>query len=245
MSFRWRIIFLDECMTSMTYCLIPIALLVIIFFLIRLITSKRHNLPNAIIIVGSILMLSSLLAGIYYKNGMDDFHKNESDYVNPALEWQRIDQLEDSASSLVYRPEVGIFAVTESGDIQLTMPVPYCSIENQTAEILPEEIEITDTPYAELPAPAQPFKQQIIFEFRYAVDYDTLAVSSFALLDNGEVWCTERMFRGPADFPRAVAIGMGYLITAVAIFLGSLISLLLLILIVLEIRHWRKANISK
>jgi hypothetical protein len=232
-------------MASMIYCLIPIVLWVIIFFLIRLITSDRYNLSSTIIIAGFILILSFLPANIYYKNGMDDFHKNESDYVNPALEWQRIDQLEESASSLVYHPEVGIFAVTESENIQLTMPVPYCSIENQTSEILPEKIEITDTPYAELPAPPQPFKQQIIFEIRYAVDYDTLAVSSFALFDNGEVWCTERVFRGPADFLTAAAYGMGYLMTAVAIFLGSLISLLLLTVIVLEIHGWRKKNTSE
>lgn len=227
-------------MTSMIYCLIPIALLVIIFSLIRLITSKRYNAPNVIIILSPILLLSFLLAGIYFKNGMDDFHKNERNYVNPALEWQRIDQLKESALSLEYHPEVGVFAKTASGETQLTTPVPYCSVENQTADILPEKIEITDTPYAELPALPQSFKQQIIFEIRYAVDYDTLAVSSFVLLDNGEVWCTERIFRGPADFPTAVAIGMGYLIAAFAVFLGSLISLLFLILIVLEILRWRR-----
>ncbi|GEM_PF-2235365 len=231
-------------MLSTLDCLIPIVLLVIIFLLVRHIVSDRYKSSKAKIIVSAVFALSVLLASTYYKNGMDDFHKNQKDYVNPALEWQKIELLSESVLNLIYRPNVGVFAITDSGEVQLTKPVPYCSIENQTAEILPEEIEITDTPYAELPAPPQPFQQQIIFEIRYAVDYDTLAVSSFALFDNGEVWCTERVFRGPADFPTAVAIGMGYLITAVAIFLGSLIALLLLILIILEIYRWRKEKMQ-
>jgi energy-coupling factor transporter transmembrane protein EcfT len=228
-------------MTSTIYCLIPVALLVIIFLLVRLILT-RYKSPMKTKIVGAILVLSFLPAGIYYNNGMNDFHKNQSDYVNPALEWKKIDLLSESASSLEYRPEVGIFAKTDSGETQLTKPVPYCRVENQTLEILPEEIKITNTPFAELPAPPQSFKQQINFEIQYTVDNDTLAVSSFALLDSGEVWCTERVFRGPADFPTAVALGMGYLIVATAIFLGSLISLLILTMIVLEVYRRRKEN---
>lgn len=232
-------------MLSTFDCLIPIVSSAIIFLLVRHIVSDRYKSSIAKIIVSVVFVLSVLPASIYYKNGMDDFHKNERDYVNPALEWQKIDLLSETVSNLSYHPNVGIFAVTDSGEVQLTKSVPYCSVENQTVEILPEEIKLTDTPFAELPSPPQSFKQQLIFEIQYAVDYDTLALSSFTLLDNGEVWCTERVFRGPADFPTAVVIGMGYLITAIAIFLGSLTSLLILTIIVWEIYRWRRKNVSE
>ena len=231
-------------MTSMFYSLIPIALLVTIFLLVRLILSNRYKSSAAAKIVISIFILSIFSTAVYYVITVNHFRKNQSDYINPAIEWRKIDLLQVAASSLEYRSGIGVFAVTDSGEMQLTKPVPYCRVENQSIDILPEKIEIADTPFAELPAPPQNSEQQIIFEIRYAVDYDTDAISSFAILDNGEVWCTERVFRGPGDFPNASLLGLGIVITSAAIFVGSLFALLVLTIVSLEIYRWRKSNRS-
>jgi hypothetical protein len=233
-----------DILVLIVYCLFPSAILLVIFLLIKVFFSKRYKSPSAKKISAGVLVSSLLLAGIYYKVGIADFHNNESEYVNPAIEWQKADLLQAPALSLEYQSGIGLFAVTGSGDIQLTAPVPYCLVENQSSEIFPEKVEITNNPFAELPEPPQVVKQQVIFDINYAVKYDVHALSSYVILDNGEVWCTERIFRGPADFPKAVTLEMGYVITAIFVFLGSLISLLAITIVVFEIYRWRKEKMS-
>jgi len=232
-------------MIFIVYLLVPVIIIgLILFLLVKLILSSRYESSIAKKIIFGIFILSFIATAVYYKIAVDDSSKNDSNYVIPAIDWQKVETLSESTSGLEYRSGIGLFALADGGEKQLTKVAPYCRIENQLIKTLPENIEITDTPFAEIPAPPHAFKQQIIFDIQYSVEYDAQALSSFAVLDNGEVWCTERVFRGPADFPSVALIGLGIMITAVSIFTGSIITLLLLTLISFEIYRWRKSKIA-
>lgn len=223
----------------MYICLIPLAILFILFLLVKLFLSSRYNRSIAEKIVFGAFIISILAAGAYYAYTLDDFRKNTTDYVNPAIDWQKVETIKIPSSRLEYRQKVGLFAIADTEEIQVTKSAPLCSVENQAAEILPESIEILDSPHEKLPYPPNPAKQQTTFKIQYAVEYDTVAYSSFAILENGEVWCTERVFRGPADFPNVAAYGLGILITAFSIFVGGMFLFLLLGIIGFEIYRWK------
>ena len=218
--------------------LTPFAFLFGLYFLTRFLLLKRYQDSTITLVLIGIIILGGVISAIYYKISIE----NIAEYSNPATEWQKLDILDNAALSVEYRSGIGVFAITEIGEKQLTKPIPYCLLESQTAEIPPEFVEIPDTPFADFPPPPQPFKQQIIFEMDYAVEYDALGLSSFVVLDNGEVWCSERVFRGPADLPNAIVFGIGILIIAVVVFMGSFLTLLVILIIALEIRQRRKVK---
>jgi hypothetical protein len=223
-------------------CLIPLAILFILFLLVRFLLSSRYQRSIAKKIVIGAFIVSILVSGAYYIYALDDFHKNETDYINPAIDWQKMEAINTSSNYLEYRPDVGLFATTDAEEIQVTKSAPLCSVENQAIEILPESIEIVDSPYEKLPDPPNPSKQQITFKIQYSVEYDTDAYSSFAIMENGELWCTERVFRGPADFPNVAAYGLGIVITAFFIFIGGMFLILLLGIIGLEFHRWQNTS---
>jgi hypothetical protein len=229
----------------MYICLIPLAILFILFLLVRFFLSSRYKRSVTEKITIGAFVVSILTAGIYYSYTLDDFQKNLDDYVNPALKWQKMEMLQVPSKYLEYRSEIGLFVLTDAEEIRVTESAPFCSAENQAMEILPESIEILDSPHEKLPDLPNLAKQQTTFKIQYAVEYDTVAYSSFAILENGELWCTERVFRGPADFPNVAAYGLGILITAFSIFIGGMFLILLLGIIGFEIYRWQTANKRK
>ena len=225
----------------MYLCFTPFLFLLILYLLIRFLFAKRYETPIITLIFVVTTIVSGIIAGKYYGTKISDYNENILEYTNPATEWEKLDVLDSEALSIEYRSGAGLFALTKMGEQKITKPIPYCLVESQTAEIPPESVKISAESYQDFPSPPLPFKQQLGFEMHYAVEYDILGLSSFVVLENGEIWCSERVFRGPADFPNAVALGMSILFVAVAVFMGSFFVLLIISFTALEI-YQRKAK---
>jgi hypothetical protein len=162
------------------------------------------------------------------------------------LDWQKVSKLDIPVSELQYRPESGLFALKDNGEIKITGKIPFCSPDGDVANSHPNEIEIITTPYVSLPSPPQPAKQKVSFNIHYPVEADSWAASSFAIYKNGDVWCTERLAQGGQT--GAMALGFAafiFLYWAAIIFVGSFIVLSILAIVSLEIYRWRKMSKEK
>jgi hypothetical protein len=226
----------------MAFYLIPLAIFIAIVLLLWTILAKRHGNSLAKKVTISILVFSFLVALIAFQLMIRDTAEN----INPALDWQRIGQLEASVSELQYRPEAGLFAFANDHEIKITGKIPFCSSDGDIANSHPNEIEVTTTPYINLPLPPQPIKQQVNFNINYPVEADSWASSSFAVLENGDIWCTERLARGGQTGGTALGFAAFiFLYFAVIIFVGSFVVIMVLAIVTLEIYRRQKTRKEK
>jgi hypothetical protein len=217
------------------------AFFIVVLFLAAIL-AKRYGRSLAAKATIGIVASSFLVAFITFQV----FNRNLKENTNPAIDWQRITTLETPVSKVQYRPESGLFATTEDGEIGLTGIIPFCLPEGKVAGSHPNEVEIATVPYVNLPSPPQAVKQQISFNILYPVEADASAASSFAVYENGDVWCTERFDQvgqtGAAAFG-FTAFFILYL--AAMIFAGTFVVLLVIVVVGLEIYRWRKRDASK
>lgn len=226
----------------MSLYLIPLIISLAIVVLLGTILAKRHGRSIALKTTSSIVAFSFLVAFIIFQILIRDVEEN----INPAVAWQKITTLDGPASKLQYYPASGLFALTDHGEIKITGVIPFCSPDGHIASSYPNEIEVTTEPLVSLPVPPQPVKQKVSFNIRYPVEDDSWAASSFAVYENSEVWCTERLAQGGPTGAMALGFaGFIFLYLAFIIFAGSFVLLSILVIISLEIQHRRKRNKEK
>jgi len=211
-----------------------LCLFIIIGFgvLLTFLLSKRYGRSIALKIVIGIFSLSLLIAIVTFVV----ISKDADEQVFPATEWQLYMVTQQSITKLEYRPDSGLYAITNIGELQITDKNPFCVSDGEIATLEPREIEIADTLPVELSPPPQTANHQINFILFYPIAADEIAFSSFAVFKNGEIWCTERYMRGGPG--GAVALGFltfFYLAMAVVIFLISYVLLFVFAVICLEI----------
>jgi hypothetical protein len=226
----------------MAFYLIPLIVFIAIILLLGTILAKRHGKSLATKVTIGVVVFSFLAAFITFQVLIRDTAEN----INPALDWQKISQLDVPVSELQYRPKSGLFALADNHEIKITDTIPFCSPDGDVANSHPNEIEITTTPYVSLSLPPQPVKQQISFNINYPVETDSWAASSFAVFENGDIWCTERLAQGGQTGGAALGFAAFiFLYLASIIFIGSIVALMIFSIILLEIHRWRKTRKEK
>jgi len=223
------------------FALSILLILIALAFLIRFIFSKRYGQSLANKLVAGIFGTSFLIAFITFKIISRDIN----DRAFPATEWKQYMKLQQSVEKLEYRPSLGLYAIQETNEVQITDENPFCVNEGQLANLKPREIQTSDSQLSELSPPPQSAVHQINFILSYPIDADEIGFSSFATLENDEIWCTERYMRGGPGGAVAIGfLGFAYLMISALVFAGSLIVLLILSIISLEIRRHQKDNDS-
>jgi hypothetical protein len=216
-------------------------ILIALAFLIRFILSKRYGQSLANKLVTGIFGISFLIGFITFKVISRDIDEQ----AFPATEWKQYMKLQQSVKKLEYRPGLGLFAIQETDEVQITEGNPFCVSDGQLANLKPREIQTSDSQLSELSHPPQSAVHQINFILSYPIDADEIGFSSFAAFENGEIWCTERYMRGGPGGAVAIGfLGFAYLMISASVFTGSLILLLISSVISLEIRRRRQDNDS-
>jgi hypothetical protein len=217
-------------------------ILIALAFLVRFILSKRYGQSLANKLVIGIFGISFLIGFITFKIISRDI----DDQAFPATEWKQYMKLPQSVKKLEYRPDLGLFAIQETAEVQITDENPFCVSEGQLANLKPREIQTSDSQLSELSPPPQSAVHQIDFILSYPIDADEIGFSSFATFENGEIWCTERYMRGgPGGFVAIGLLGFVYFVISALVFLGSLVLSVVIAVISLEIYRRRNENGSE
>ena len=161
------------------------------------------------------MLLCSVVVALIARASVNsaDYEYNENQ-AYPGEEWRKVDLLDDIPTELEYRQTRGLFAITDRSGIQITGVLPACLDDGdivrrwRNSTSLP--IEVTSSPRVELlPPPTSPL-HQITFDIPIqAGNTDILGASSYAVYENGEVWCSERVVQ------RGQAVGVGAAFAAV------------------------------
>lgn len=225
----------------MYFYLSILLMLIGLVFLIKFIFSKRYERTLVTKLVTVILGISFLIAVATFRIISKDIDKQT--YSN--TEWQHM-KTQQSITKLEYRPDAGLFAIKGIDEFKIAGKNPFCVNDGQLSGLKPREIEIADTLPSELSSPPQATTQQINFILRYPIDADEIGFSSFAVFENGEIWCTERYMRGGLGGGVAVGVlGFVFLVISALVFVGSFILLLTISIISLEIHRRRQDSSSE
>jgi len=189
------------------------------------------------------VLLCSVVVALIARASVDpaDYEYNE-DQIYPGEEWRKVNSLGEIPTELEYRPTQGLFATTGQSGIQITGVLPAClddgDIVRYWRSSMSLPIKVTSNPRVKLPPPPTSPLYQITFDIPVQVDNtDILGASSYAVYENGEVWCSERVVqRGQAvGVGVAFAAGFQILYTMVVSFIGSFIIMSVLAIICLEL----------
>lgn len=193
------------------------------------------------------LFCSIIAAVIIWVNFRPDNYEYDENKVYPAEEWRKIISLNVTPTELVYRPKEGLFVITNQDEVKVADVLPACltnSRVHQYDKNLSPPIEVTDNPKVELPPPPQQPLKQITFDipiqFSPTVDTDILGASSYAIYENGEVWCTERVVQRGQAIALGIAVGEGFQISynTVVGFLGTFVFVIILTVAYIEIKRY-------
>ncbi len=179
------------------------------------------------VLVATLVLLCSVAIALVARARIDpaDYEYNE-DQTYPAKEWQIVNSLDENPTGLAYRPTEGLFVTINRSNIQITEILPVCLDDGELARRWRDSvpIEATSNPRVKLPPPPALPSHQITFDIPLQIDdTDILGVSSYAIYDSGEVWCSERVVqRGQAvGVGVAFAAGIHALYVMTVCFLGS------------------------
>jgi hypothetical protein len=168
---------------------------------------------------------------------------------NPLIEWERVRSLDEPAVEIFYREGVGFFADTSAEVVQLTQELPACDLNGPLAtQYFPNgtQIMVVEVAHIDLPTPPSQIKKQLTFDVNYPVALEQGASTSFALYENGEIWCVERFEQGGLSAGAAHGIVvLGLLFYVVLIFIGGFVVCLIVALLVLELLRRRKRDNSE
>jgi hypothetical protein len=204
--------------------------------LLGIILGRRHGYTSTLAALLGVLLLSLAAASA----GHLILGKSLGAKPNSPDEWHKMAALNGRVTEIRYKPDSGLWVTTEDGETSSIRDVPFCLANGQLARLAPNFVETTDDPYVALPQPPGPFKQQISFNLSYAISTTGLAASSFGIDENGEMWCTEKLYQastGGVDAAGNASLAVLYM--AVMIFAGSFAVMVIPVGIVLEIRRRR------
>lgn len=233
-------------MNYVVYCISFLILLGGIFFLFLL--SKKYGFRIALISVVVSGVFAFVTFFVAFKVIFDRSRESIPQSLDVSTAWHQVTDIDDVGKvvELEYRPELGVFAQTATGEIIIAGSIPTCLSDSEVAVNLSPDTyaELTQTPRLEISPPAEKVTQQLFFDIVYPIGADELGVSSYVLNENGEVWCSEVYARG--GLGGGVAIGFGtYLLAAiVAVPLFVLSVVLFFISLVVVIFVMRKLDNS-
>ena len=166
------------------------------------------------VLVATLVLLCSVVIALIARARIDpaDYEYNE-DQAYPAKEWQIVNLLDENPTGLAYRPTQGLFVNTNRSNIQITGILPVCLDDGELARYWRDSasIEATSNPRVKLPPPPTLPSHQITFDIPLQIDdTDILGVSSYAIYENGEVWCSERVVQRGQGPGVGVAFAAGF-----------------------------------
>ncbi len=196
-----------------------------------------------------LVLLCSIVVTLIVRANVDpaDYEYNE-EQVFPAEAWRKINTLDEIPTRLEYRPDQGLFANNDQHNEQITGVLPACIHGGEItgywdiSKSLP--IERTSNPRIQLPPPPTRPLIQTSFDvaLQFATNTDILGASSFAVYENGEVWCTERVVQQGQAIGAGAAAGAGFtvLFTIIANFIKNFIVMCIISIICLELWYRRR-----
>jgi hypothetical protein len=219
--------------------LIGMIIIFVLIFLLGHYLGKHHGEKLAIKFTAGVFVLSFILALLpllsLYKSIDDDMNLNAS--------WEKVKGLEETVSELQYRSDEGLYAITDNNEIKIASEIPLCSADRQSI-INPSNIEITSSPRVNLPALDSSVKQQISFDFIQPTGEESYGSSSFAIYNNGEVWCIEKFMGGGMAYGMALGWMVAvYMVISSFVFVSSFIILSILIIIFLNVIRVKNTNL--
>ena len=141
------------------------------------------------------------------------YDEYDEDQAYPAEEWRMVHKLRESPTGLEYRQSKGIVVTTSRTELQITGADPTCLVDGDLARYREHSslpIKLTSSPRVQLPSPPKSPLYQLTFDIPIQLDdTDILGASSFAVYENGEVWCSERFLQRGQGVGVAVAFAGG------------------------------------
>jgi hypothetical protein len=219
----------------MDVCILAFGVM-ISMFLLGIILGRRHGrAPALVALMGAVLLsLAAALAGYLILNRDLEVKPDSSN------EWHKMAVPGGRAVDLQYQSESGLMITTGDGETSAIREIPFCLANGQLARLAPNFVETTNAPYVALPQPPGPFKQQISFNLSYAISTTGLAASSFGIDENGQLWCTESLYKASMGGTGSASLTLSYM--TILIFAGSVAVMLIPAAITLEIRRQSKAR---
>jgi hypothetical protein len=215
--------------------------------------------PAILLIIGLVLYFlltmryskhASLLAAalvVVANFGVTVIVSRSSDMRYP-VEWHRLTTLASLPIEFQYQPRQGLFVRFSDNSIsKIVDAVPACQPNGPVAACLTvakdQPINISKIKLDPLvPDPPDSARLQIMYYVRCPVTSDVFGYTSFAVLSNNEVWCTEQVTRGgPGNMEETFSVIVQTLSRAVLIFCTSLVLSIGISIVVLERRRRRKA----
>jgi hypothetical protein len=213
--------------------LLPLGVLLGIFLLLR----RRYGSDRALIALVFSLIASAVPASLAWDHFLEELH-------NPVLEWMQVTTIDEPAIEISYHDGVGVFTETNQEAVQLTNRLPACNPDGSLAsQYISDRVEIiqVEEPHIDLPLPVIQPTQQLIFDVKFPVALEQGASTSFALYENGEIWCVERFEQGGLSAGVAAGIGAFALLYVVGfMYVGGVGISLILAILVLEFLHRRQ-----
>jgi hypothetical protein len=214
---------------------LPLGVLLGLFLLLR----RRYGSDRALSALVFSLLVSAIPASLAWDHFAEELH-------NPVIKWIQVASLDQPAVEISYQDGVGLLTETNEEVAQLTNQLPVCNPDGPLAsQYVSDRVEIIQVqePHIALPLPpAQPI-QQLIFDVKFPVALEQGASTSYALYENGEIWCVERFAQGGLSAGSAAAIGGFALLYVVGLmYIGGVGISLILAILILENLHRRQTT---
>jgi len=211
--------------------LIGLIVIFVLVFLLGHYLGKHHGESLAIKFTSGVFAISFILALL----PLLSLYKGIDEDMNLRASWERVNGIQGPVSDMHYKPNIGLYAIMDNKVIKITNEIPLCS-DNRQSYINPTDIEITSNPRVNIPIPSNSVKQQISFNLIHPTGEDSYGSSSFAIYDNGELWCTEKFEGGGmADGMYLAGLLIAILMLSSFAFVSSFIFLSIVVIIILKI----------
>ncbi len=208
---------------------------VILYFLLTLRYPKRASF-----LVSAFVVLANFGAITLVGRSID---------VRYPVEWHHLTTLAALPVEFQYQLGQGLFVrFLDNSTSKIVDAVPACQPNGPVTACLgvakDQPINISKIKLDPLvPDPPDTARLQVMYYIRCPVSSDVFGYTSFAVLSNNEVWCTEQVTRGgPGNMKESFLFGVQTLSRATLVFLMSLMLSISFSIIVLEWRRRREAH---
>ena len=208
---------------------------------IVIIYTRHRGYVNKIIIASLILgtFIGLIVFGVQFKMVADASYI----YWTGGWQWQKVEFSKKRAIRLEYHPETGLLATTEKEEVEKIRDIPFCTHDASEASDY-GRFEVTKNPYylylVMSPSESQPqlVRQQIRFYISSSLGPKRVVASSFVVDENGEVWCTERIWPRDSINEHPMPEVLLNPTSLVIAFVYSFMVTPILVVIIVEIFYW-------
>jgi hypothetical protein len=220
----------------MNIIIIAMVVIILIPIILIILGSKRYGQKESLIAVGGCVIISLIISIITFQviiNG-------NNDSIEKSIKWEKVVLKNEKIKGFEYKSESGLYGKTQEGEVRITGIIPICLTNGEIIHSDVREVEVAEKPFIKLPSSEKQIIEIISFNIYPKIE-DTMAASSFIILENGEVWCTERLeVGGPSAGVAVGAAAFLMFMVALIVFIASLILLLIIVIIILEIILWKR-----